>query len=894
MPSDRDGMPSALRGLLEECEAELRRHDIGGASLGQVYAKVRVALDELEQLRLDGVRFAPQVRLLGRDDPYECAVWLAYALGHSHDAFDLAERGRARGLLDRIMNKRPIRAPRLADPGLMARDADLRRRVRELTHSHPGGTAADPSRLAPLPEDVGTDTTDTLLSARAELLAIQLAIRDQDPAFSALRGVTPASLEDLRRLIDARTALLVYYVCANRLIIFVVTRAGLVSAHVDVARPELVGLVAQYRRCVATSAQRFRGLAMSTIEHLPYLPGAPSPPGNDVELNTLGRTLYDLLVRPVEIHLRGKTRLGVIPHAELQRVPFQALRSDAGYLIERFAVWYAPSASLLDLCHQRQRKTSGRLLAIGNPDLGTQDSKLAYAAEEVEAIAALFDTRALTGKEATLRALRERWQDADMIHLACHAEWDEQQPEFSALVLAADGDDPGRLEVHELFALDVDLPLSHVTLSACQTSLTSGSDLTGLATGFLYAGSASVVASLWPVNDLSTSELMCEFYRGLMNSDRACALQAAQLKLLRSVEHAHPYFWAAFNVIGSSLAITSDRPLAISAFNLLHRWTSRSGTGVLCHPASGDDMLYTTWYAHSEDKATQPARASAICAISLRTRRAAWKRPFTGWVRAHCFTAGLVHVSRGDAVVALRTSDGHTAWQRPTGTPFAVSLLCNAELMYVGGKGHTVCAWNAIHGDTVWEHRLDRPGSGGFVLGAGRIFVGSNDHRLYAIDAADGRLCWARDLEWGTWTQGPSWVAAGKLHTEVGVFDVDTGDRDQRPLTSPVVAAGDRLLLENLAGLPRGGELDWDDVHLLLTADLVLVSRSHDRRCWLNLFERSGGALLRSYRLGTRGTTGMSRNGDLVFVGDGDGAIQVFSVSRLTAGGGWHGSEPAL
>jgi hypothetical protein len=65
MPSDRDGMPAALRGLLEECEAELRRHDIGGVSLGQVYAKVRVALDELEQLRLDGVRFAPQVRLFG-------------------------------------------------------------------------------------------------------------------------------------------------------------------------------------------------------------------------------------------------------------------------------------------------------------------------------------------------------------------------------------------------------------------------------------------------------------------------------------------------------------------------------------------------------------------------------------------------------------------------------------------------------------------------------------------------------------------------------------------------------------------------------------------------------------------------------------------------------------
>lgn len=100
----------------------------------------------------------------------------------------------------------------------------------------------------------------------------------------------------------------------------------------------------KYCCCVAASAQRFRGLAMPTIEHLPDLPGAPSTPGNDVELNNHGRSLYDLLVRPVEIHLRGKTCLGVIPHAELQRVPFQALRSDAGYLIERFAVWYAPSA----------------------------------------------------------------------------------------------------------------------------------------------------------------------------------------------------------------------------------------------------------------------------------------------------------------------------------------------------------------------------------------------------------------------------------------------------------------------------------------------------------------------------------------------------------------------
>jgi CHAT domain-containing protein len=113
------------------------------------------------------------------------------------------------------------------------------------------------------------------------------------------------------------------------------------------------------------------------------------------------------------------------------------------------------------------------------------------------------------------------------------------------------------VEVHEILGLRLSARL--VVLSACDTALGSGyfaevpagDDLVGLTRAFLFAGSPSVMASLWAVNDRSTMQLMSGFYGQLVGTDKATALATAQRDLIgRGGRFSHPYFWGAFVLVG--------------------------------------------------------------------------------------------------------------------------------------------------------------------------------------------------------------------------------------------------------------------------------------------------------------------------------------------------------
>ncbi len=143
------------------------------------------------------------------------------------------------------------------------------------------------------------------------------------------------------------------------------------------------------------------------------------------------------------------------------------------------------------------------------------------------------------------------------IHFATHGYLDSERPGLSALVLSlvnqrGEAED-GFLRAHEIYNLN--LPADLVVLSACQTGLGrdfKGEGLVGLTRGFMYAGAARVVVSLWNVNDRATAELMARFYRKMLRDGQrpAAALRAAQVEMSKTKQWSAPYYWAAFTLQG--------------------------------------------------------------------------------------------------------------------------------------------------------------------------------------------------------------------------------------------------------------------------------------------------------------------------------------------------------
>jgi CHAT domain-containing protein len=261
-------------------------------------------------------------------------------------------------------------------------------------------------------------------------------------------------------------------------------------------------------------------------------------------------TLYRRLFEPARDEIRGD-RLLVVPHGVLHYVPFAALRSpDGRWLAEDFALSTLPSASVLRYLGDKGTGASDRALVVGNPDLGA-GLALRWAERETRIIGQREPgvTTVLTRGDATETRVKTLIEGAGLIHFATHGELSETDPLSSALLLVPGGSEDGRLEVRELFGLDLHARL--VVLSACETGLgklSRGDELVGLQRAFLYAGTPAVVTTLWKVDDRASYELMRAFYDRLKGEGPVEALRHAQLDTLRAFPH--PFAWAAFGLAG--------------------------------------------------------------------------------------------------------------------------------------------------------------------------------------------------------------------------------------------------------------------------------------------------------------------------------------------------------
>lgn len=250
--------------------------------------------------------------------------------------------------------------------------------------------------------------------------------------------------------------------------------------------------------------------------------------------------LYSLLIEPVQDRLDGD-HLVVVPHGALHQVPFHALRDGEQYLIDRFSISYAPSASLFMSLQRSSPYPHHKSLVLGIPD-----EKAPEIRDEVETVGRILpDASLYLSAEATRERLAVEGKDARYVHIATHGFFRQDNPMFSAIQL---GD--SRLTLLDLYDLRLEAEL--VVLSGCSTGLhrvETGDELIGLTRGLFYAGAKSLIVTLWNVHDRSTSVFMKAFYGRLgAGADRAPALRDAMREV--RAEYPSPYHWAPFVLVG--------------------------------------------------------------------------------------------------------------------------------------------------------------------------------------------------------------------------------------------------------------------------------------------------------------------------------------------------------
>jgi CHAT domain-containing protein len=500
------GLPNLYNGLARSY-AELGRTDDALAASREAVRHIEDVRAELSDSELRSGYFE------GKQGIYEGAVYLALQAQHPDEAFDLAERGRSRTFLDLLGSQTTLSKGRTR--ALVDEEVRLRARLAE-------------AQAQAQAQDSGEESD----RARAQIEALDrdyraflVRVRKESLEQASLMAVEPVTLAEIQALLPEGTTLLEYLVSESGVVLWVVDRQ----------RATVVPLPGD-RQSLIAQVRRFRG--------------AISKPAPIADVQSQARALYRRLLEPARKEIRGD-RVVIVPHGVLHYLPFVALRTSSGrWMVEDFSVSTLPSASVLRYLAEKGTGASSRALVVGNPDLGAELA-LPWAEREARMVGQREkDATVLVRADATELHVKKLLETAGVVHLATHGELSEDDPLSSAVLLVPGGGEDGRLEVREVFGLDMHARL--VVLSACETGLgklTRGDELVGLQRAFLYAGTPAVVTTLWKVDDKATFELVRSFYTRLEGGAGPVeALRQAQIEAMRAFPH--PYAWAAFGLSG--------------------------------------------------------------------------------------------------------------------------------------------------------------------------------------------------------------------------------------------------------------------------------------------------------------------------------------------------------
>jgi CHAT domain-containing protein len=479
------------RALSDRAEIARRAGDAAAAE-----RLLRKAIDVIEEIRGSvGAEAARIAVIADKEAPYRALVDLMTARGDARDAVVYVERAHSRALVELLATRYRFGPPDQADGanGLVARyDRDAG--ALQLAAAAPGEVTARAARLRQAKRD----------------------LRDAAPEVADLVTVTPVDLGQVQRSLGAHEAALVYFPGDPAWHVFTIT-TGSVAVH-DVPAASVTPVVVAFRRALASGG----------------------------DWRTPDAQLYRDAVLPALAGVDA-TSLVIVPSGVLAYVPFAAVGDGSTALVDRYALRMVPNLDLI--ARPAAPRRARPALVIGNPLRDDPQYSLPFAEQEARDVAAQLSGATLViGADATIARFAQAVPNAGLIHFAGHGVFNPQHPLDSALLFAGAGGGPDLLAARRLYEMRTDATLAF--LSACETgvnALAGGDDLMGMERGFFYAGTSSVIASLWPVQDRATAMLAHAFYAAwTAGAPPSRALQTAQLAVRRAFPE--PAIWSPFVV----------------------------------------------------------------------------------------------------------------------------------------------------------------------------------------------------------------------------------------------------------------------------------------------------------------------------------------------------------
>jgi CHAT domain-containing protein len=475
-----------------------------------------LAIEAVENTRLEALNPQRQQEILSEAmDVYHGIVQSYLNLNQKDRALEYVERSKTRYLVQ-LLTERDI-YPKGNIPQTIITELDRLRRaiigeeqqlaIQEQTRNR-GGILTPDQQKQPILNDY-----THLNHLKQELnQLIDREITTIDPTFSLTQKVQTITLSEIQSLIDPQTAILEWYIAGETFLVFIVTSQVLkVWQSSTRDRDKLIDFIKNYREAYENNKTEW-------IKNL------------SSRLNQLSEILH--IDELLELIPQNCDRLIIIPHWFLHIIPLHCLpRQDGQFLYQRFTkgVGYVPSCQLLKLVKLSQRENFDRLFAIKNPTRKGLKPLLG-ANLEIERISQEFDAKKTIiigeseASEQTLENRRQELQASHCIHFSCHGKFNNDSPRDSALMLADPAGNLGEsanLTLAEIFE-KLDLRECRlVTFSACESGIIESKadsisdEYVGLPSGFLFAGSSSVVSTLWTVDPLATTLFMAKFYHDL-------------------------------------------------------------------------------------------------------------------------------------------------------------------------------------------------------------------------------------------------------------------------------------------------------------------------------------------------------------------------------------------